>query len=100
MQTFLNFVNFYCRFIQGFLYIAAPLTETTQSFNIKLKKKLILQRAVFLSLETQTAFKFLMLTFIVTLFLQHFNVALLIHLETDAFRYTISGILLQKHLND
>ena len=40
-----------------------------------------------------------MLTFIITLFLQHFNVALLIHLETDAFRYTISGILLQKHLN-
>ena len=40
-----------------------------------------------------------MLTFITTLFLQHFNVVLSIHLETDASGYTISDILSQKHLN-
>ena len=66
---------------------------------MKSKKKLILQRAGFLSLEAQTAFRFLMLTFITASFLQHFNVALLIHLETDASEYAISDILLQKHLN-
>ena len=92
-------MNFYCRFIQGFSYITAPLTETTQDFNVKSEKKLILQRTDFLSLKTQTAFRSLMLAFITASFLQHFNVALLIHLETDAFRYAISGILSQKHLN-
>ena len=40
-----------------------------------------------------------MLTFTTALFLQHFNVVLSIHLETDEFRYAISDILLQKHLN-
>ena len=92
-------MNFYCRFIQNFLYITASLTETTQSFNAKFKKKLILQRTGFLSLETQTVFRFLMLAFTITLFLQHFNVVLLIYLKTDASGYTISGILSQKHLN-
>ena len=92
-------MNFYCRFIQGFLCIAAPLTETTQGFNVKSKKKLILQRTGFLSLKAQTAFRSLMLAFIIASFLQHFNVVLSIHLETDASEYTISGILSQKHLN-
>ena len=92
-------MNFYYRFIQSFLYITAPLTETTQDFNTKLKKKLILQRVDFLSLKTQTIFRFLMLTFITASFLQHFNIALLIHLKTDTSEYTISGILLQKHSN-
>ena len=92
-------MNFYYRFIQGFLHIAAPLTETTQGFNVKSKKKLILQRTGFLSLKTQTAFRSLVLTFTTASFLQHFNIMLLIHLETDASEYTISGILSQKHLN-
>ena len=40
VQTFLGFVNFYQRFIQGFFHIAMPLTEATKGFNTKLKKEL------------------------------------------------------------
>ena len=97
VQTFLSFVNLYCRFIQSFSYIAAPLTEITQRSNAKSKKKLISQRANFLSSETQTAFRALVLTFTTALFLQHFEVELSIHLKTDTFKYVISGILSQKY---
>ena len=41
VQTFLGFVNFYQRFIEGFSCIAAPLTEATKGSNTKLKKELI-----------------------------------------------------------
>ena len=62
-------------------------------FQYKIKKEVDL-------IESRlSVFKFLMLTFIITLFLQHFNVALSIHLKTDVFRYAISDILSQKHLN-
>ena len=42
VQTFLGFVNFYQRFIQGFSCIAAPLTEATKGSNTKSKKELVL----------------------------------------------------------
>ena len=99
MQTFLSFVNFYWRFIQSFFYITAPLTETTKRSNAKLKKKLILWRSDFLSAEIKTAFRVLIEIFTSASFLQHFDVTLLIHIETDASDYAISDILTQKHLN-
>ena len=97
VQTFLSFVNFYWRFIQSFSYIAASLTEITKEFNAKLKKKLILQRADFLSSEIKNIFQTLIETFISASFLQHFNVRLLIYIETDASDYAISDILTKKH---
>lgn len=97
VQTFLGFVNFYRRFIQGFSRIAAPLTETTQGSNAKSKKELTSRRAGFLSPEAQAAFRTLVLAFTTAPFLQHFEVALPIRLETDASGYAISGILSQKH---
>ena len=97
VQTFLGFVNFYRRFIQGFSRIAAPLTETTKGSNAKLKKELVSRRAGFLSSEAQAAFRVLVQAFTTAPFLQHFNVALPIRLETDASGYAISGILSQKH---
>ena len=56
VQTFLSFVNFYWRFIQSFFCIAVSLTEITKEFNVKLKKKLILWKADFLSLKIKTVF--------------------------------------------
>ena len=97
VQTFLGFVNFYRRFIQGFSFIAAPLTEATKGSNTKLKKELVSQRAGFLSLEAQTAFRVLVRAFTTAPFLQHFDVMLPIRLKTDASGYVISGILSQKH---
>ena len=97
VQTFLGFVNFYRRFIQGFSRIAAPLTEATKGSNTKLKKELVLRRAGFLSPEAQTAFRVLVRAFTTAPFLQHFDVILPIQLETDASGYVISGIFSQKH---
>ena len=56
VQTFLSFMNFYWRFIQSFFCIAVSLTDIIKEFNAKLKKKLILWRADFLSLKIKTAF--------------------------------------------
>ena len=100
VQIFLSFVNFYWRFIQSFFCIAASLTEITKEFNAKLKKKLILWRTDFLSSEIKTAFQTLIEIFISTLFLQYFNVRLLIHIKTDASDYAISDIFTQKHSDD
>ena len=97
VETFLGFVNFYRRFIQGFSRIAAPLTEATKGSNTKLKKELVSQRAGFLSPEAQMAFRVLVRAFTTALFLQHFDVTLPIRLKTDASGYAISGILSQKH---
>ena len=100
VQTFLSFVNFYWRFIQSFSYIVTSLTEITKEFNVKLKKKLILWRADFLSLEVKTAFSTLIEIFISTLFLLHFNIKLLIYIEINASDYAISDTLIQKHSNN
>ena len=93
-------MNFYWRFIQSFFCIATSLTEIIKEFNAKLKKKLILQRADFLSLKIKTVFQTLIEIFISALFLQYFNVKLLLYIEMNAFDYTISDIFTQKHLND
>ena len=69
VQTFLGFVNFYRRFIQGFSCIAAPLTEATKGSNIMLKKELVSRRADFLSPEAQTAFRVLVRAFTTAPFL-------------------------------
>ncbi|SLM33286.1 Ribonuclease H-like domain [Lasallia pustulata] len=98
VQTFLGFVNFYWRFIQGFSCIAAPLTEAIKGSNTKLKKELVSRRAGFLSPEAQMAFRVLVCAFTTAPFLQHFDVTLPIRLKTDASGYAISGILSQKHL--
>ena len=100
VQMFLDFVNFYQRFIESFFCIAASLTETFKEFNMKLKKELTLQRLDFLPSEIKIIFKVLIETFISTSFLQHFNVELLIHVETDASDFAIFSILTQKHMND
>ncbi|SLM35363.1 Reverse transcriptase domain [Lasallia pustulata] len=97
VQTFLGFVNFYRKFIQGFSCIATPLTEAIKGSNTKLKKELVSRKAGFLSPEAQMAFRVLICAFTTAPFLQHFDVTLPIQLKTDASGYAISGILSQKH---
>ena len=70
--------------------------KITKEFNVKLKKELILQKTDFLSLKTKTAFQVLIEAFTNALFLQHFDVRLLIYFKTDALNYAISDILTQK----
>ena len=93
-------MNFYWRSIQSFFCIAVSLTEITKEFNVKLKKKFILQRADFLSSKIKTVFQTLIETFISASFLQHFNVRLFIYIETDASDYAIFDIFTQKHSDD
>lgn len=66
---------------------------------MKLKKKLVLWKADFLPSEIKITFKVLIEAFISASFLQHFDVSLLIHIETDASDYAISDIFTQKHQN-
>ncbi|EED18398.1 gag/polymerase/env polyprotein, putative [Talaromyces stipitatus ATCC 10500] len=92
IQVFLGFCNFYRRFIQGYSRIARPLTSLMKGS--KDGKKTGDFRREWGNTQ-QEAFLELLSAFETVSLLQHFDPDLLTRLETDASKYTLSGILSQ-----
>ena len=89
VQSFLEFTNFYRRFIYDYSKIAAPLTH------------LICKDVAFKwSSECENAFNTLKRTFISNVILCHYNSDLKLVMKTDASDYVSGGILLQYDEND
>ena len=94
VQIFLGFVNFYCWFISHYFKITASLTGLLKS-SVKSKKTGLFE----FPLITKEAFNELWKVFCSASVLKHFNSALLIWLETDAFSFMLAGILSQLFRN-
>ncbi len=90
MKAFLEFVEFYRRFIEKFSKIAKSLTNL-----LKKKKKEEFDRMFELTKEARIAFEQLKEVFIKTSILLHFDSKRKIRLEIDAFEFAISEILFQ-----
>ena len=98
---FIGFANFYCRFIQGFSKIAAPLTsilktKTTTNVSNKLSKS----ESGFLTANAKEAFFQLRRAFTKAPVLRHFDPERHIWIETNAFGYAIGGVLSQLASDD
>ena len=99
IQSFIDFANFYKRFIKNFFCIAAELTSMLKSSKNVSKKKLISQISEFLISETASSFCKLIWIFTTALFLRHFNPKREIQVETDISEFVILSILTQRHNN-
>ena len=98
-QSFINFTNFYRKFIKNFFCIAAELMNMLKSSEDILKKKLILQISEFLISETANFFCKLIWIFTTAFFLKHFDSEKEIWVETDVSEFIILNIFTQKHDN-
>ncbi len=96
IQSFLEFANFYRRFVKRFSSISHPLTDTTKKAAQRTKNDQALQKKYFLTPEARQSFQGLLVTFTNPPFLVYFDAKRLIRLEADTLGYTISGILSQK----
>ena len=86
---FLNFANFYCQFIKNFL-------KMSESLNLLLKDDTVEQFKESFQIITiiiNTFYK-LYKAFTTALILIHYNLNLIICIETDAFKITLTEILL------
>ena len=99
IQSFIDFTNFYRRFIKKKFCIAAELTSMLKNSKDVLKKKLILQISEFLISEIANFFHKLIWVFTTALFLRHFNSKKKIWVETDVSEFVILNILMQRHNN-
>ena len=89
VQSFLNFVNFYQRFIYGYSKLASLLTHL-------IKKNVLFEWIT----ECQSAFNALKKAFTSDVILRHYNLNLKIIVETDTSDYVSEGILSQYNEND
>ena len=94
MQTFLNFVNFYKRFIYEYFKLSSSLINFTKT----------LKQFFFFSwdsndLEKKT-FQELKHAFTIASILIHFDLDKKIWIETNASNYVMTNILSQKNLDD
>ena len=89
VQSFLNFVNFYWRFIYGYSKLASSLTHL-------IKKDVSFEWIT----ECQSAFNALKKAFMSDVILRHYNLNLKIVVKTDASDYVSEGILSQYDKND
>ena len=85
VQVFLEFANFYRRFVRNFLEIAKSLSDITKSNS---------RNFVWLK-ACQVVFNFLKVCFTFAPILKHFNLLLPIHIKTDISNFVLSGTLLQ-----
>ena len=88
IQSFLNFANFYQRFIYGYSKLASSLTHLT-------KKDVPFEWTT----ECQSAFNALKKAFMSDVILCHYNSDLKIIVKTDASDYMSEGILSQYNEN-
>jgi hypothetical protein len=88
IQIFLDFANFYRRFIRDYSRIAAPLTSILKG-NINGRK---IDSFKFKEVA-RAAFKLLKAFFIRAPMLIHFNPSRPIKIETDILKFAIAGIL-------
>ena len=79
IQIFINFVNFYRRFINKFSNITASLTDMLKKFE--------------LTSTTKKAFNSLKSVFFVALVLLHFDFRRKIRVKTNASKFEISDII-------
>ena len=89
IQSFLNFANFYWRFIYDYSKLASLLTHLT-------KKDVLFEWIT----ECQSAFDALKKAFTSDVILHHYNSDLKIIVETDTSDYVSEGILSQYNKND
>jgi DNA-binding transcriptional regulator/RsmH inhibitor MraZ len=89
VQVFIDFANFYRRFIRYFSRIAANLTNL-----LKEEKKKFTQKFVFIS-EIKKTFEELKRVFISTSMLMHFNSKRKILIEIDVLEYALFEMISQ-----
>ena len=94
MQIFLSFTNFYHWFISHYFKITVSLTGLLKG-SVKNKKTELFE----FSLITEEAFDELQKAFCSASVLKHFNSALPIWLEINAFSFVLAGILSQPFRN-
>ena len=94
VQTFLNFYNFYRKFIHNYLNITISLSKLTRD-----TKKIFVFSWVSKSIEDKT-FRTLKKIFVSIDMLTSFNLNLKIWIEIDVFDYVIATILSQRDAND
>jgi hypothetical protein len=90
IQIFLEFVNFYKKFIEIFSRIAKTLTFLLKEEN----KKRFREKFVF-NVDVKKAFKILKIAFISVSMLLHFDLDKRNQLETNAFDFVLSTIISQ-----
>ena len=90
VQVFLGFTNFYRRFIKSYSKITLPLTDLLKGMENRRKSGpfQLIDRAL-------DAFYSLRQSFTSAPLLRHFDLKLLIRVETNASKFVIRGILLQ-----
>jgi hypothetical protein len=95
IQIFLNFVNFYRRFIVRFFQLSTFLSNMLKRMQAKIKKK------SFLFIEkTKQTFDLFRNVFQYAFILTHFDSKFLIKLKTNAFDYKIVNIISQLQSNE
>ena len=92
IQVFLGFAYFYRRFIQVFSNIAVPLISMLKTMSAGTPPKAT-DNSSFLTPKAKLAFSRLRQAFTEALILHCFDPEYHIQIETDAFGYTIDGIL-------
>jgi hypothetical protein len=95
IQVFLNFVNFYRRFIARFSQLSAFLSDMLKKMQAKIKKKsfLFIEKAKQIFDLFRNVFQY---AFILT----HFDSKFLIRLKTNAFDYEIVNIISQLQFDE
>jgi hypothetical protein len=95
IQVFLNFVNFYRRFIVRFFQLSASLSDMLKKMQAKVKKEsfLLIEKARQIFDLFRNVFQY---AFILT----HFDSKFLIRLKTNAFDYEIVDIISQLQSNE
>jgi hypothetical protein len=88
LQTFLGFVNFYRRFIEGYSHICRPLTDLLHGGS---DGKVVWKWTE----AADKAFKWLKEAFTTATILAHFDPRKRIRVETDASKFAIAAILSQ-----
>jgi hypothetical protein len=95
IQIFLNFVNFYRRFIVRFFQLSTSLSNMLKKMQTEIKKK------SFLFIEkTKQSFDLFRNVFRYVFILTHFDSKFLIKLKTNAFDYEIVDIISQLQSNE
>ncbi len=95
IQMFLNFVNFYRRFIAHFFKLFASLSNMLKEMQIEMKKESFL-----LTFEEEKTFNLLREVFQYALILTHFDSDFFIKLKIDASSFEIVDIISQLQSDD
>jgi hypothetical protein len=91
-MVFLDFANFYRRFIEEYFRIMAPILEIIKSHSIKKKSRDKNVEPFQLTLAAKDAFEALKSKFLSAPVLAHFDPARRTRLEVDTLRFIIAGI--------